>query len=876
MKHFFSGKAGRLAVILIPLAALLAVWFFVRGKATPYHAMPSQAAAVFEWRGVAAMDRLEKEANGTTWADVLATTTFRNARRDVAAAARLLQHDAALRDAFLGKKLLLGLTLNKADSLHGLFALDAGATMDVQNLLKNNTLTQKIFPSVFHGHALYTVHLDKHERLVVTSVGEFLLFSRYSYLVEDAITQLEGASSWWADRRLLPDLDADAPFRLFFRPAAMAVQYENNMATHWQRVPELLRQNVEWLGFAWDGQNVTGLAEANGFFGSMGAWGEAAPDDIFSVLPDNTAFLASASFDNARVFFEKIKTDESADFEQFVLSWAGKTAAYLITEPFSQGMRDDQFIVLGTRDSALALEKLRDFSAQKGALRIDEYQTFEVFEFLSQSLLKPLMGSGQDFRNPSCAMIGRYVVFANTRSAIELWIDKYIVSQTLASDVDFLQWQQKISASGAGSAQIWVNAAYLPLLLKNLFDPARQSFHAADLRAFAGLGFVGAQFQPAANDRLTLSIAAQAQAAAKAKTTSILWKTPLAAVAATQPFVIETGPESDGAAIVVQDVRHELYRLDAGGTVLWRRQMEGPILGAVHGIDFWANGTTFFLLNTADRIWLLNDEGRDAAGFPLELQSPATNGVTAVDFDNTQKFNYFIACANGNLYGYDHFGRSLPGWNPQGGVGRIRHPVLHFQRGNKDYLAALNEAGKLFVFGRNGAERFPPAQFSGKDFGPPQADAASKSPRIVSANGAGTVFVCNLDGGTFNMQMGRGGGAPVHLVFAPLGGDARYEYAVLKEKNLSASGYEGASLKNLFQTQLPVPQDTVFALSRNRLGTLSRTKRQIFMLDGEGQLHPDFPLAGTTPFTVSDLFRKGGGQVLVVGEGSSVYAYKVR
>lgn len=875
MKQLFSGKAGRIAVILLPLAALLAVLLFVRGKTTPFHAMPSQAAVVLEWRSFFETDKLAKSTADPAWAEVLNTTVFRNARHDVAAAAKLFQHDAALGTAFEQKKLLTGLTLNKSDSLHGLFALDAGIELDVQKLLAGNATTNKIFPSVFHGHTLYTIHLTKHERLVVTAVDQILLFSRYSYLVEDAITQLEGASSWWADRKFLPDLDADAPLRVFFRPAAIAAQYDNNMVGAWSQVPTIMEENIEWLGLAWNGKNVTGMAETNGFFGSMAAWGEAEPGDIFTVLPDNTALLAKAGFGNPRLFFEKIKKDESADFEQYLMPWVGNEAAWVLTEPFSQEMRDDQFVVLAARDSAAALEHLRDYASQRGALRMEEYHTFEVFEFVSQSLLKPIVGSSKNFRNPSCALIGRYVVFANTRSAIELWIDKYIVSQTLANDTDFLQWQQKMP-DGAGNARLLTNAAYLPLLLKNLFNTERVAFDAADVRAFANTGFVGMDIESSGSNRATVYIAAQPQTEAKATTTSILWKTSLAAVAATQPFVIAPDPEANDAAIVVQDVRHELYRLDAGGAVVWRRQMEGPILGAVQGIDFWANQTVCYLFNTADRIWLLDDKGRDVEGFPLELHSPATNGVAVVDFDNTLKFNYFIACSNGNLYGYDQFGRSLPGWNPQGGVGRIRHPLLHFQHKNKDYLAALNEAGKLFVFGRNGAERFPAVQFSGKNFGPPQADAVSKSPRVVCANGAGTVFVCNLDGGVFNMQVGKGGAAPAHLAFSPLSGDARYEYAVLKDKNLSANGYEGASLKTIFQTQLPVSQDTAFVVSQNRLGTLSRAKRQIFMLDGRGEVHPDFPLAGTTPFVVSDLFRKGGGQVLVVGDGSSVYAYKIR
>ncbi|MCW5920917.1 MAG: DUF3352 domain-containing protein [Saprospiraceae bacterium] len=855
---------------LLAVAVLAIVASLFERKKSAYQALPSQAAVVLEFNSLSKVNLLKKSLSAPVWTDVMETTLFRNAWGDIAAAERLFGHAPALHEAFSRKKLLLALTLGKADSLHGLFTLDTETDINLKKLLETNSITQRIFPSVFHGRTLYTVYLDKNEPVVVAALGPLLLFSRYSYLVEDALGQLEKSQSWWAGRKAMNEFGVGAPLRLFFRPSAIWAQYENSTAAGWEHVPDMISKNVEWLGLAWNGREVTAFAETGGALRNAGWWGKATPEqDIFAVLPNNVALLAKAYFDRPRLFFDQIKKGNSDDFDRFVLPWIGDEAAWVVTEPFSQGMFEDQFIVLATRDSASALERLRDYARQRGALRVEDYQTFEVFEFAAQSLLSPLLGENSHFRNPCCAMIGRYVVFSTTRPALELWIDKHIVSQTLANDTDFLQLRQKKTA-GTDNGQVLLNGAYLPLLLKNIFDPQRESFQAADVQALSKIGWVGLDLQPDGNSRLQVHVATQPLATAQTQA-SLLWKTPLGAPAATQPFIVEG---SEGIALVMQDSRHELYRLNASGAVVWRRQMEEPILGAVQGIDFWGNGSLFFLFNTANRIWLLDDKGHDAQGFPLELLSPATNGVTAVDFDNNSKYSYFIACANGNLYGYDQFGRPLPGWNPQSGIGRVTHPVLHFQQGNKDYLAALNQAGRLFVFGRNGAERFPPVQFQGKDFGPPQADASPKAPRIVCANGAGTVFVCKLDGTSFNMQIGKGGKGDAHFVFTLLGGDARHDYALLKEKTLSASSYEGNTLRPLFQTTLPTEQDTLFAVPQHRLGTLNRGKRQIWLFAPNGQAYPEFPLAGTTPFAVSGTGQKQG-QMLVVGDGSSVYAYKI-
>lgn len=869
MDNSLSGKKRIVVAVLLAVLTLLAVLYTFRTPKGPYYALPTQAAVVLEFNGLSKVNLLKKSQSDPVWKGILETTAFRNAWLDAAAAERLLVGgDTVLRAAFARKKMLLGLTLSKADSLHGLFVLDVQDDIDLRKLLEANPISQKIFPSVFHGRTLYTVHLNKNEQLVVATTGHLLLFSRISYLVEDALTQFESSDSWWAERKWMPELGTGAPMRMFFRPAAMATQYEYSMSDSWAHLPKQLSNNIEWCGLAWNGRTVVAEAETSGALGNTGWWGSTERKNIYAILPDNTALLAVANFDRPRLFFEQIKQSENGDFDRFVLPWTGGEAAFAITEPFSPGMRDDQFILLAAQDSALALENLRAYAQLRGALRVEEYQTFEVFEFISQSILTPLVGESRNFRNPCCAMIGPYVVFANTRSALELWIDKYIVNQTLANNTDFLQLQQKNPAAKA-NAQILVNASFLPSLLRNLFDTGREAFNPADVQALSQTGFVGIQLESAGGNHLKINIANQHQGAGKPEA-SILWKTPLVSLANTQPFVVEG---TEGAAIVIQDSRNELYRLDAGGTIIWRRQMAEPVLGNVQRIDFWGNGALFYLFNTARRIWLIDDEGRDVQGFPLDLQSPATNGVIAVDFDKNLKYNYFIACANGNLYGYDQFGRSLPGWNPQGGVGRVAHPVLHFQHDNKDYLAALNQSGKLFVYGRNGAARFPAVQLAGKDFGPPQADAVSKAPRIVCANGAGTVFVCKLDGSTFNITIGKGSGQG-KMVFAPLSGDARFEYVVAKGKNLVASGYQGNAIKTLYQTQFTAPADTLFAAGNNFIGALNRSKRQIFLLNGKG-IHPDFPLAGTTPFVLHE-FSPKQGQVLVVGDGSTVYAYKIR
>jgi hypothetical protein len=172
------------------------------------------------------------------------------------------------------------------------------------------------------------------------------------------------------------------------------------------------------------------------------------------------------------------------------------------------------------------------------------------------------------------------------------------------------------------------------------------------------------------NEKQIIGNVARQTVGASSAGAGILWKTTIAGQVIGTPSAVRLKDGHAEAAILVQDDQHQLYRFSTGGSVLWRKQIGKTILSEIHGIDFYKNGSLYYLFNTSDAIWILDDEGHEVEGFPLKLQSPATNGILVVDFHNTHEYSLFIACENGNLYGFDQYGRPVSGWNPQSRVGQ--------------------------------------------------------------------------------------------------------------------------------------------------------------------------------------------------------------
>ena len=270
------------------------------------------------------------------WKDLFQTEIIEKCRQDAALLQTLFSAQHVVSNAFEQGRMLGAYSLNDADSLHGLFVMEMQASFDLKRALLENTKTQKYFPATFHKHTLYTVWFSKEDRMVVCQVDNLLLFSRFSYLLEESITQTEQSSSWWANRKYVNDLNPDAPFRLFLQPEALVQVLQKKINPLLNDFPERLSGNIEWLGLAWDGLHVSMLAETQGFLGKMSAWGAAPEGSLFMVVPDHTALLAWIGLDKVNAFADALGDVSTADFNTFIAPWMGNRVAFALTEPRSR------------------------------------------------------------------------------------------------------------------------------------------------------------------------------------------------------------------------------------------------------------------------------------------------------------------------------------------------------------------------------------------------------------------------------------------------------------------------------------------------------------------------------------------------------------
>ncbi len=93
------------------------------------------------------------------------------------------------------------------------------------------------------------------------------------------------------------------------------------------------------------------------------------------------------------------------------------------------------------------------------------------------------------------------------------------------------------------------------------------------------------------------------------------------------------------------------------GEIKWKKALNEKCLSEVQVIDLYSNNELFILVNTESKIHLFNRKGEYSSGFPISLNSEATNEVKFYRWKG--KSYFIIATNNGRVNLFDGKGREL-------------------------------------------------------------------------------------------------------------------------------------------------------------------------------------------------------------------------
>ena len=312
--------------------------------------------------------------------------------------------------------------------------------------------------------------------------------------------------------------------------------------------------------------------------------------------------------------------------------------------------------------------------------------------------------------------------------------------------------------------------------------------------------------------------------------------------------------------------------------VLWRRALEEAPLSGVITVDAFNNGQLQYLFNTAHSIYLLDRNGEDVEGYPLQLPFEASNGLAVFDYNHNKDYRILLCGTDRLVYNYNLQGTEVEGWNHHRAEDQVKQPVQHIVSGDKDYLIVSDVSGGVRILDRQGRIRIPLSSDMQKS---PKADiyanATNRSKGLfLTSDKEGKLLYVADDGSLTRTDFGTYSERHFFL-YEDFDGDKDPDFIYLDGQDLKVfDRFKKEIFAYHFDVDI-VSKPLFFNITRNNrlFGVVSEKAREIYLIDRRGKMIVNSGLVGETPFAVGSL--KNNTEInLVTGVGNALFNYIIQ
>lgn len=836
-------------------------------------AIPKNASLIFEFKNIHSTIQKLKKSNYSLESEK--TELISKILHNVIWLDSVFSKEAKLNQLLQERKILASLHLTKSGEYDYLFVLDLSKTPppDLENIF-----SQLNIPSEKREYEQTTIFELKNIPLVFSYKKGLLLASKTAFLVEDALLQLKDKNSILKDASFLKVKElsaknADCSVYINYQnlPLLASVYAEQT----YQSVLEKLKETAQWssLDIVINEKNIllNGYTSIDAKNSLLASFSQSSPPDneLINILPSNTSVMFYNSM-------EKFSLPQN-DFA----SWVGNEWAYAIVEPFDTNFSAMEFAVVKTNDLKIAEEKLSALSEQKAdtAADVEIYKNFKIRKLVDENSLDLVFGKMfSNIKNPYYTFIDEFAVFANSLNELKNFIEKYYNQQTLSKEDNYLSFSENLNSNS--NFFIYLNLSK-SLQIFNAFAPEKMITDLKNnFQYYQKFSPIAIQFSSHKDMFYTTGCINYSSSVSKQK--GMLWKIQLDTLFEMKPQIVLNHATKD-KEIIVQDLRNNLYLISKGGQILWQKNLDEKVISEIYQIDFLKNGKLQYFFNTKNKVWLIDRNGEEVSNFNLHLNSPASAGMTLLDYDKNKNYRFFIPCENGNIYGYEMSGKPLVGWNPKNNIGIVNQPIQYFLVDKKDYLLCVNDAGTIYLFNRKGEQKAKvelTTQFKNPFFlNEFWKDKKTKISYLVSSDTSGKIQLVNFEGKSSVKEFPNHHWSSNYLfALEDVAGDSLNEWCFADGNKLFVFKNDSTLLFD-YQFSIAFSGDLFFIneneSGKSKLALVNNSSQQLFLFNPDGTLSNGFPIAGTTPFQIVDLF-KDNGRILIAGNKDGyLFAYRL-
>jgi hypothetical protein len=536
---------------------------------------------------------------------------------------------------------------------------------------------------------------------------------------------------------------------------------------------------------------------------------------------------------------------------------------------------DDNTLIIYELSNREEAEQL--FLSQPGAknevlyFQPDEQVKIPVYKTPFKGLIRVLFpGFASGFNETYFAFYDQFLIAGNSYPTVSRLLYDNLLNKTLTNDLTYRDFENTLP-SRAGYYFFCIPSRitdYLERFLNaDIINALRSNRSSINKIQAAGYKFASS------NGMLYNSLSIKYKEQAREESTTE-WETLLDTVASIKPFFF-TNHITGAKEIFIQDMKNNIYLINAAGRVLWKVPLNERIMSNIYMVDFYRNGKYQLLFSGKGYIHLVDRNGNYVERYPVKLRSPASNPMVMFDYDNNLNYRMFVAGEDRLIYSYDKMGNVVKGWTPFKTTGFVKTEISYFRVSGKDFIVAADE-NSIYFLDRTGNKRINLKEPVIKAMASAMRLTISSDPSVVCTSPDGTIQYIHFDGSVTKYSIKKFSSNHSFDIL-DIDGDGLGEYIFIDEGILYLYNINREEIfkREFGSDKLGGPISFIFSGTDRKIGVFDVTKNLIYLIGKNGKTMTGFPLRGASMFSIGKLSDKSGWHLIVGGTDRFLYNYKL-
>ncbi len=287
-----------------------------------------------------------------------------------------------------------------------------------------------------------------------------------------------------------------------------------------------------------------------------------------------------------------------------------------------------------------------------------------------------------------------YIYFANNPKILQRFQEKWNLKRLLTEEPNYKAFENKLVS--ASNLELSIYNDHAPKYALNFVTENWINLINRNMGTFKRAQYTSIQFA-GSNDKVFATQGYIKFNTNKPEKNEQVWEIQIDTGLVIAPFVVQHHSLL-APVVLIQDFKNQLYMIDREGKQLWKTTLDGPILSDIKELDIFKNGRKYYAFNTSKQIFLIDENGKNLAGWPAWIPTGTKYPVAIIDPNHDKNYQFI---ATGQYYKVSAFsaqGRLLPGWNPKEVFPNLVQTLTYLTFNGQGLLAALNEQGYISYF----------------------------------------------------------------------------------------------------------------------------------------------------------------------------------